>query len=80
MFGNDFWWGLVETNKSIREANRWTVSCIIRLLPECRSKEIMILYFCGSGEYTKDLCFSIREGDARVSAPPRTWSVEGFLE
>ena len=26
------------------------------------------------------LSFSVRGGDARVSAPSRTWGVEGFLE
>ena len=26
------------------------------------------------------MCFNIRGGDARVTAPSRTWGVEGFLE
>ena len=31
-------------------------------------------------QYTTVLCFSIRGGDARISAPSRTWSVEECLE
>ena len=40
----------------------------------------MILHLCGSEEYTPVFCLSIREGDARVSAPSCTWSMEGFLK
>ena len=70
----------VETSKLICEANRWTVSCVMRFLRFFRSEQTMILHLCGSGEYTTVLCFSIRGGDARVSALSRTWSMEGFLE
>ena len=78
---------LVGTSKLICEGNQWTGSCVMRFLPKGRSEQTMILhiyyyiyfqyiYF----QYTTVLCFSIRGGDARVSAPSRTWSVEGCLE
>ena len=68
------------TSKLICGANRWTGSCVMRFLPEGCSKQTMTLHLCGSGEYTTVLSFSIRGGDARVSAPSCTWTVEGFLE
>ena len=70
----------VGTSKLICEANRWTGSCVMRFLRFFRSEQTMILHLCGSGEYTTVLCFSIRGGDARVSALSRPWSMEGFLE
>ena len=70
----------VGTSRLMCEANRWTGSCVMRFLPEGRSKQTMILYLCGSGEYTTVLRFSIRGSDAMVSAPFRTWIVEIFLE
>ena len=70
----------VGTGKLTCEANRWTGSCVVRFLPECRSKQTMILHLYGGGEYSTVLSFSIRGGDARVSAPSHTWSVEDFLE
>ena len=70
----------VGTSKLICEANRWTGSCVMWFLLEGRSEQTMIIHLRGSGEYTTVLCFSIRGGDPRVSAPSRTWSLEGFLE
>ena len=70
----------VGTSRLMCEANRWTGSCVMRFLPEGRSKQTMILYLCGSGEYTTVLRFSIRGSDDMVSAPFRTWIVEIFLE
>ena len=51
----------VETGKMICEAYRWNGSCVVWFLLEA--------CLCGSGEYTTVLCFSIRGGDGRVSAP-----------
>ena len=51
----------VETGKMICEAHRWNGSCVVWFLLEA--------CLCGSGEYTTVLCFSIRGGDGRVSAP-----------
>ena len=70
----------VGTSKLICEANRWTRSCVMQFLPKRRSEETMIFHLCGSGEYTTVLGFSIMGGDARVSAPSCTWSVESCLE
>ena len=70
----------VGSSKLICETNRWTGPYVMRFLVEGRSEQTMILHLCGSGKHTTVLYFSIRGGDARVSAPSRTWTVEGFLE
>ena len=70
----------IRTSKLIYEANQWTGSCVMLFLPERHSEQTMILNLCGSAKYITVLCFSIRGGDAGVSAPYRTWGVEGFLE
>ena len=82
MFTNNLRWEIchVETSKLICEANLWTGFCMIKFLLKSRSERTMVLHLCGSGRYTTVLCFSIIGGDARVSAPSRSWGVEGFLE
>ena len=62
----------VENSKLFCETNRWTSSCMMRFLPEVRSKQTMILHLCGSEKYNTVLCFSIRGSDARVPAPSCT--------
>ena len=66
--------------KLLCKTNQWTVTCVMRFLPEGYSEQTMILHLCGSGKYTAVLCFSRWGGDARVPAPSRTCGVEGFLE
>ena len=82
MFTNDLRWELchAECSKLICKANLWTGSCEIKFILKSRSERTMILHLCGSGRYIMVLCFSIRGGDARVSAPSGGWSMEGFLE
>ena len=70
----------IGISKLTCEANRWTGSCVIQFLPRGRSEQTMILHFGRSAKYTTVLCFSIRGGDARVSAVSRTWGVLDFLE
>ena len=70
----------VGSSKLICETNRWTGPYVMRFLLEGRSEQTMILNLCGSGKHTTVLYFSIRGGDARVSAPSRTWGVDGFPE
>ena len=70
----------IRTSRLIYEANQWTGSCVMQFLPEGHSELNVILNLCGSAKYITVLCFSIRGGDAGVSAPYRTWGVEGFLE
>ena len=65
------------TSKLISVANRLTGPCVIQFLLEGRS-ETMLHHWYGNGKYTTVLCFDIGGGDARVPAPFRTWSVEGF--
>ena len=57
----------IGTSKLICEANRCTGSCVVQFLPEGCSKQYMIFHLCESAKYTTALCFSIREGDAKVS-------------
>ena len=63
----------IGISKLICEANRWTDSCVIRFLPEGRSKETNILPLYGSAKYTTILCFSIRGSDSRVPVLSCTW-------
>ena len=48
----------------------------MQFLPEGHSEQTMILNLCGSAKYITVLCFSIRGGDAGVSAQYRTWNIE----
>ena len=70
----------VGTRKLICEANQCTGTCLMQFLSKGCSKQTMILHLRGSSKYTTALCFSIRGGDARVSTPSCTCSVEAFLE
>lgn len=73
-------WYYAGTSKLIEEISRWNGSCVMRFLLESRSRQTMILHLCASGEYTTVMGFSIRRGNARFSAPSRSWSMEDFQE
>ena len=49
-------------------------------LPKGHSEQTMILHLCGSGKYAPVLCFNMRGGEVRVTAPSGTWAVDSFLE
>ena len=42
----------VGTSKLICKTNQWTGSCVMRFLPEGRSKQTMVFHLCGSRKYT----------------------------